>query len=166
LTNQVMKLKKGWHQLKTNKEELEKLYETMSQREIAEKLGCTQSAISYAMKRLGMKTKTARDYRSSKNPHWKGGRFINWAGYFLVRHNGKYVREHRLIMERMLGRPLKSTEEVHHLNGIRTDNRPENLVVIDTAKEKHETWTLVRAMQERIRELEEKLKEVKQDGKE
>ena len=40
------------------------------------------------------------------------------------------IAEHRLVVEQLLGRPLARDEEVHHRNGIRDDNRLENLEVV------------------------------------
>ena len=61
------------------------------------------------------------------------GRTNDRDGYVFVRvikgnaNKGKYKYEHRLVMEQIIGRELLSTETVHHKNGVRTDNRPENL---------------------------------------
>lgn len=66
---------------------------------------------------------------------WKSGENIQ-NGYAYVRMPNhpslagtkrKYVRRCRLVMEQVLGRPLERYEEVHHINGIRNDDRPENL---------------------------------------
>jgi hypothetical protein len=60
-------------------------------------------------------------------PLKKGLGSFDKKGYRLQSVNGKQVFEHRLVMEAHLGRKLTSDESVHHKNGIRHDNRIENL---------------------------------------
>ena len=64
----------------------------------------------------------------------KGGKIKDKFGYVLIwmpKHPnakiGGYIHEHRLVMSNHLGRPLESTEYVHHINAIKDDNRLENL---------------------------------------
>lgn len=58
--------------------------------------------------------------------HSDGYVYLILPGYPNADRHG-YILEHRVVMERMIGRSLLETEHVHHKNGIQSDNRPENL---------------------------------------
>lgn len=67
---------------------------------------------------------------STAGREWRGpgSRYINKDGYAMVRPAaGPAVLEHRMVMEEHLGRRLARGENVHHINGVRDDNRIENL---------------------------------------
>jgi len=56
---------------------------------------------------------------------------ITPKGYMSVWSNGVRMLEHRVVAEKALGRPIRSHEVVHHINGIKNDNRNCNLMICD-----------------------------------
>lgn len=78
----------------------------------------TDAAVRRQRRRLGFESKPVVFNKQFEN-----------NGYIYVRRDGDYRQKHRVVVEKMLGRKLKRSEIVHHINGIKTDNRPENLYV-------------------------------------
>ena len=87
---------------------------------------------------------------------WKGGKKINACGYIQILV-GKYhyALEHRLIWEKANGQ-IPEGFIIHHLNGIKTDNRLENLICI--SRKEHNPIKIIEPYQQKIRLLEIKMR--------
>jgi hypothetical protein len=126
--------------------------ERMSTGDISNIFGVTPKVIVKRIKEAGMPIRSASDSgrlahangkfvrAGGRGPNWQGGRKLH-QGYVMVyvgkrsrskdkNFHTEYEREHRLVMEKHIGRKLTKDEIVHHINGIKDDNRIENLSVV------------------------------------
>lgn len=107
-------------------------------------MGLTKE-IDERLKKAGKKI--SENHKGFKHPNWKGGRIVDDNGRISIycpnhpfTRNGSYIFEHRLVMEKYLGRYLKPHPEeiVHHIDGNPSNNKIENLEVLTKSEHARE----------------------------
>lgn len=112
----------------------------LQQWKAAELMGWPVRRVERLIPRLGIQTQCTGPRPGPGHPGWRGGRQVDKHGYILVYKpdhpharrcgrgmKGRYVAEHRLVMESILGRYLHPHEVVHHRDGNPANNTPANL---------------------------------------
>lgn len=108
----------------------------LSVEEIGREIGITALSVKKVLSGKGIAPEQ-RPRRGARHANWNGGRYVNDHGYVEVidddprfasmRGSDGYTPEHRIVIARALGRPLKRHETVHHIDGNRQNNVLANL---------------------------------------
>lgn len=114
----------------------------VSQNEIARRIGTNQRRLAAYIQRKAIPVPDFVPLKMDRHPSWKGGTTVDKSGYILEKcpdhpfaNRAGYVRQHRLVMERHIGRLLDRREVVHHRNDLKHDNRIENLELFSSNPE-------------------------------
>ena len=111
---------------------------------IGRAVGTTRHRVKEFLRHHGETRAFPYSWKGPRCNQWKGGRIVDEDGYVLVYCPGhpharnpdkRYVLEHRLVMEKHMGRYLTESEVVHHRNDHRSDNRIENLQLFSENRE-------------------------------
>lgn len=145
---------------------LEKLYDIdkMSLPQISELTGMTAQSVWDRFKKIGKilrprgeavhnsyVTGRSHSQKGENNHNWKRGYYIDRSGYVQRIVCRKQIPEHRLIWEKYHG-AIPQGWVIHHLNGIKTDNRIENLAAMP--RKQHSPKKILEPYKIRIRQLE------------
>jgi len=159
-------------------EELKELYcgQELSLHQIAQIFNVSDRTVASHLRDAGVEVRDMRTAMliarkhnrwssiAERNAMWRGGKYRDRTGYIYVyapehpraRHN--YVFEHIIIWEKEHQKPLPKGWVIHHLNGVKDDNRIENLIALPSKKH----YLILAEKAKRIRQLEDENKKLRQ----
>jgi len=168
-----LKLRKG--KPKPSRDRLVELYwgQKLSLEKTAKILGVSRETVTRWLREENIRVRGTSEVRKGvpgpRGPKafgWKGGRRDKGDGYVHIyapsyhRHDSQgYVPEHIMVWEKVHQKRLPEGYVIHHLNGIRDDNRPENLVALP--KSGHTRREMAEVYKKRIRQLEVENRQLK-----